>query len=73
MIARINFRPYIKDPSLLVIENVLASLKEELKIYETVSRARPEYLKYVQDIKKEIQDVKKELKLKNSFKRHCTN
>lgn len=66
MIAKIDLRPYIKDPSLFITENLLESLKEELKIYESVSRSRPEYLKYVQEIKKE-------LKMKHSFKINCTN
>lgn len=73
MIAKINLHPYMKDQSLFITENLLEFLKEELKIYESISRSRPEYLKYVQDIKKEIQDVKKELKMKHSFKINCTN
>ena len=60
-ITRIDLRPYINNPILYISENLLASLKKELRLYHDIVKTHPEYQKFIPEIKKEIEQVKKEL------------
>ena len=62
LIAKIDLRPYIKNPSLYITDSLLASLEEELRIYTNLAKTRPEYKKYISEIEKDIKDVKKWIK-----------
>lgn len=64
-IVRIDLKPYIENPHLYITERLLASLKNELRIYTDIVKTHPEYQKFISEIKKDIEDVKRELDSRN--------
>ena len=67
-ITRIDLRPYINNPSLYISGDLLASLKQELRLYHDIARMHPEYKRFIPEIEKDIAYVKKELKKKEENK-----
>ena len=63
-ITRIDLRPYINNPSLYISEDLLVSLKKELRLYHDIVRMHPEYKRFISEIEKDIAYVKKELEKK---------
>lgn len=57
LIAKIDLRPYIKNPSLYITDSLLASLEEELRIYNKPCK------KHALNIKNIYRKLKKILKM----------
>lgn len=60
-ITRIDLRPYINNPSLYISEDLLTSLKKELRLYHDIARMHPEYKIFISEIEKDIAYVKKRI------------
>lgn len=63
-IGKIALRPYIQNPNLYITAGLLTSLENELCFYTDLAKTRPEYQRFIPEIKKEIQEVKAALKIR---------